>query len=62
MWYITFQQCLEKLLKEAAERLDEVRSKLLQKMAKELSNVDQYYYIKSYDWAVEGNIILNKNL
>uniref|UniRef100_A0A0R3RWZ6 Translin-associated protein X n=1 Tax=Elaeophora elaphi TaxID=1147741 RepID=A0A0R3RWZ6_9BILA len=46
----------EKILKEADERLNEVRNKMLRQMAKELYNLDQYYYIKSYDWALEEYI------
>ncbi|KAL3997696.1 Translin family protein [Acanthocheilonema viteae] len=46
----------EEILKEANKRLNEVRNKMLQQMAKELCNLDQYYYIKSYDWALEEYI------
>ncbi|EFO23912.1 hypothetical protein LOAG_04572 [Loa loa] len=46
----------EELLKEANKRLNEVSSKMLQRMAKELYNLDQYYYIKSFDWALEEYI------
>lgn len=53
--HITPHPSLEEVLKEADKRLNEVRSKMLQPMAKELCNLDHYYYIKSYDWALEGN-------
>ncbi|CAG9531307.1 unnamed protein product [Cercopithifilaria johnstoni] len=46
----------EEILKEADKRLNEVRNKMLRQMAKELCNLDQYYYIKSYDWALEEYI------
>ncbi|MCP9264354.1 hypothetical protein DINM_022414 [Dirofilaria immitis] len=46
----------EELLKEADKRLNEVRNKLFRQMAKELYCLDQYYYIKSYDWALEEYI------
>uniref|UniRef100_A0A8R1XMB9 Translin family protein n=1 Tax=Onchocerca volvulus TaxID=6282 RepID=A0A8R1XMB9_ONCVO len=46
----------EELLKEADKRFNEVRNKLLRQMAKELCYLDQYYYVKSYDWALEEYI------
>ncbi|VDK77372.1 unnamed protein product [Litomosoides sigmodontis] len=46
----------EEILKEADKRLDEVRCKMFRQIAKELCNLDQYYYIKSYDWALEEYI------
>ncbi|EJW82188.1 translin family protein [Wuchereria bancrofti] len=46
----------EEVLNEADRRLKEVRNKMLRQMAKELYSLDQYYYLKSYDWALEEYI------
>uniref|UniRef100_A0A915Q340 Translin family protein n=1 Tax=Setaria digitata TaxID=48799 RepID=A0A915Q340_9BILA len=46
----------EAVLKEAYKRFSNVRDKMLRQMAKELYSLDQYYYIKSYDWALEEYI------
>ncbi|KAM3722152.1 Translin-associated protein [Dirofilaria immitis] len=53
---VTVDTSKEELLKEADKRLNEVRNKLFRQMAKELYCLDQYYYIKSYDWALEEYI------
>lgn len=55
MVHITPYLSSEEILNEADKRLNEVRSKMFRQIAKELCNLDQYYYVKSYDWALEGN-------
>ncbi|VIO95909.1 Translin family protein [Brugia malayi] len=46
----------EEVLNEADRRLKEVRNKMLRQIAEELYSLDHYYYLKSYDWALEEYI------
>uniref|UniRef100_A0A0R3R607 26S proteasome non-ATPase regulatory subunit 13 n=1 Tax=Brugia timori TaxID=42155 RepID=A0A0R3R607_9BILA len=54
--HITSHSSLEEVLNEADRRLKEVRNKMLRQIAEELYSLDHYYYLKSYDWALEEYI------